>query len=178
MLHLLLLFLYLLLFLPLIRLLLLFLLLLLALLLLLLLPRSSSTSTEEHTSKSKKKSIIKTSKSTKRSESQPGRVGRGESAEGRRSGGGGGEGYRRCKVVGEHQYYPHLHPPHPIYTVHPPAPLLHHAPSKKGTVGRSYLSKLAQLPFLPSRQPQLAQVYGASSLGGYTEQEQARAFYL
>ena len=82
-------------------------------------------------------------------------------------------------MVGEHQYYPHLHPPHPIYTVHPPAPLLH--PSKKGTVGRSYLSKLAHLPFLPGRpSAPIAQVYGANhALGGYAGEEQAgRAFYL
>jgi hypothetical protein len=149
---------------------------------------SSSTSTEE-TKKSKKKSIIKISKSTKRSESQPGRMNRCESIdfkeplqpEVRHP----GDHFRTRSVVAEQQavygHYP-APPLHPVYTApgppHPPG-------GRRGTVGRSYLSKLTSLPFL-GRQP--PPVYGKNTnLSGpqsfpsgpqaYGE-EPGRAFYL
>lgn len=142
---------------------------------------SSSTSTEE-TKKSKKKSIIKMSKSTKRSESQPGRMNRCESIDFKETQQPTGDHFRTRSVTAEQHavygHYPAL-PLHPVYAA--PA---HHA-GRKGTLGRSYLSKLASLPFI-GRQP--PPVYGKntnqsgpqsfpSGPQAYGE-EPGRAFYL
>lgn len=147
---------------------------------------SSSTSTEDQMSKTKRKSIIKTSKSTKRSESQPGRMNRCESIDfkemGHEPGRKPSDQFRtRSKILAEQGGYGHYgHLPAPgIYTVHPPPPILVQSAGKKGTVGKSYLSKLVSLPFLGGTRQQPPVVYGKNnnhpkSFG----EEQGRAFYL
>ena len=147
---------------------------------------SSSTSTEDQMSKTKRKSIIKTSKSTKRSESQPGRMIRCESIDfkemahepGRKS----SDQFRtRSKILAEQGGYGHYgHLPAPgIYTVHPPPPILVQSAGKKGTVGKSYLSKLVSLPFLGGTRQQPPVVYGKNNNHSKSfGEEQGRAFYL
>lgn len=146
---------------------------------------SSSTSTEEQQAKTKKKSIIKTSKTTKRSESQPGRMNRCESIDfkelhdGRKA----GEQFNtKSKILEEHQqgvygHYAH-HPSHGIYGVHHPLPVLVQTGGKKGTVGRSYLSKLVNLPFLGGGKHQ-PPVYGKNNnVPQAFREEPGRSFYL
>ena len=63
--------------------------------------------------------------------------------------------------------------------MHPPPPILALSAGKKGTVGKSYLSKLVSLPFLGGTRQQPPVVYGKNnnhpkSFG----EEQGRAFYL
>merc|ERR1719350_2692298 len=167
---------------------------------------SSSTSTEHEQmqgGKTKKKSIMKSSKGTKRSESQPGRMNRCESIDLKEKGSSSDHQFRtRSKLISEQQavhyggHFPHM-APHAIYAVHPQihpaAPILvghgqlppAAAAGKKSnssTVGKSYLSKLVSLPFLSgsSRQHQanVPNVYGKNSnLPPHTE-EHGRAFYL
>jgi len=165
---------------------------------------SSSTSTEHEQmvgGKTKKKSIVKSSKGTKRSESQPGRMNRCESIDLKeKQKVSSDQQFRtRSKLISEQQahyggHYPHM-PPHAIYAVHPQvhpaAPILvGHSQlpppplGKKGnssTVGKSYLSKLVSLPFLGGssrqQQQQPPNVYGKSSNVQHRE-EHGRAFYL
>jgi hypothetical protein len=148
---------------------------------------SSSTSTEDQQAKTKKKSIIKTSKSTKRSESQPGRMNRCESIDFKEmqlhEGKNNCEVFRtRSKILADHQqaiygHYGHI-PAHAIYAVHPPPPILMQSPVKKGTLGKSYLSKLVSLPFLGGGRQQ-PPVYGKNNnLPQTFGEEQGRAFYL
>ena len=109
---------------------------------------SSSTSTEHEqlhqivAGKTKKKSIMKSSKGTKRSESQPGRMNRCESIDlkkeqTKQKGGKGGAGpdhqfrtVRSKMMPGDQQaahyggHYPHMGP-HAIYAVHPQVSSLH-----------------------------------------------------
>ena len=106
---------------------------------------SSSTSTEHDQmqgGKTKKKSIMKSSKGTKRSESQPGRMNRCESIDlkkeqTKQKGGKGGAGpdhqfrtVRSKMMPGDQQaahyggHYPHMGP-HAIYAVHPQVNPLH-----------------------------------------------------
>ena len=109
---------------------------------------SSSTSTEHEqlhqivAGKTKKKSIMKSSKGTKRSESQPGRMNRCESIDlkkeqTKQKGGKGGAGpdhqfrtVRSKMMPGDQQaahyggHYPHMGP-HAIYAVHPQVNPLH-----------------------------------------------------
>jgi hypothetical protein len=168
---------------------------------------SSSTSTEHEQmqgGKTKKKSIMKSSKGTKRSESQPGRMNRCESIDLKEKQKGNSSDHQfrtRSKLISEQAaahyggHYPHM-AAHAIYAVHPAAPILvGHGQlppaatvGKKGnssTVGKSYLSKLVSLPFLgggSSRQQQPANVpnvYGKSSnLPPQHSEEHGRAFYL
>ena len=89
---------------------------------------SSSTSTEHEQmqgGKTKKKSIMKSSKGTKRSESQPGRMNRCESIDLKEKQKGGSSDHQfrtRSKLISEQQvahyggHYPHMAP---IYAVHP-----------------------------------------------------------
>ena len=92
---------------------------------------SSSTSTEHEQmqgGKTKKKSIMKSSKGTKRSESQPGRMNRCESIdlkEKQQKGSSDHQFRTRSKLISEQQaaahyggHYPHM-APHAIYAVHP-----------------------------------------------------------
>merc|ERR1712218_429115 len=151
---------------------------------------SSSTSTEHEQmqgGKTKKKSIMKSSKGTKRSESQPGRMNRCESIDLKEKQKGSSSDHQfrtRSKLIVEQQtahyggHYPHM-APHAIYAGHPQvhtaAPILvGHGQlppaatagkkSNSSTVGKSYLSKLVSLPFLggSSRQHQanVPNVYG------------------
>jgi len=167
---------------------------------------SSSTSTEHDQmqgGKTKKKSIMKSSKGTKRSESQPGRMNRCESIDlkEKQKGSSDHQFRTRSKLISEQTahyggHYPHM-APHAIYAVHPQvhpaAPILvGHGQlppgpvGKKGnssTVGKSYLSKLVSLPFLggSSRQQQQQQtpnVYGKSNNLPPHNEEHGRAFYL
>ena len=89
---------------------------------------SSSTSTEHEQmvgGKTKKKSIVKSSKGTKRSESQPGRMNRCESIDLKeKQKVSSDQQFRtRSKLISEQKahyggHYPHM-PPHAIYAVHP-----------------------------------------------------------
>jgi len=169
---------------------------------------SSSTSTEHEQmqgGKTKKKSIMKSSKGTKRSESQPGRMNRCESIDLKEKQKGSSSDHQfrtRSKLIVEQQaahyggHYPHM-APHAIYAVHPQvhpaAPILvGHGQlppaatagkkSNSSTVGKSYLSKLVSLPFLggSSRQHQanVPNVYGKNSNLPPHSEEHGRAFYL
>ena len=94
---------------------------------------SSSTSTEHEQmvgGKTKKKSIVKSSKGTKRSESQPGRMNRCESIDLKeKQKVSSDQQFRtRSKLISEQQahyggHYPHM-PPHAIYAVHPQVGLI------------------------------------------------------
>ena len=94
---------------------------------------SSSTSTEHEqlhqivAGKTKKKSIMKSSKGTKRSESQPGRMNRCESIDLKEKQKGSSSDHQfrtRSKLISEQQaahyggHFPHM-APHAIYAVHP-----------------------------------------------------------
>jgi len=167
---------------------------------------SSSTSTEHEQmqgGKTKKKSIMKSSKGTKRSESQPGRMNRCESIDLKEKQKGGSSDHQfrtRSKLISEQQaghyggHYPHMAPIYAVHPqVHPAGPILvGHGQlppaaaggkkSNSSTVGKSYLSKLVSLPFLggSSRQHQanVPNVYGKNSNLPPHSEEHGRAFYL
>merc|ERR1719445_549872 len=120
------------------------------------------SSNNSYSPKTKRKSIIKQPKSfAKRSESQPGRMNRCESIDfkeafhdSRHS-----EVLRtRSKIISDHAltygqglYVPG--PPGSVYSVAPPI-LVQNSNGKKGTVIRSYLSKLVNFPFMGSSKTQ------------------------
>jgi hypothetical protein len=154
--------------------------------------------------KTKKKSIMKSSKGTKRSESQPGRMNRCESIDLKEKQKGNSSDHQfrtRSKLISEQQaahyggHYPHMAPIYAVHPqqVHPAGPILvGHGQlppaaaggkkSNSSTVGKSYLSKLVSLPFLggSSRQHQanVPNVYGKNSNLPPHSEEHGRAFYL
>ena len=138
---------------------------------------SSSTSIEEQQEKTKRKAAMKTSKPTKRSESQPGRINHCESKEmmqkeSRKQGRKPSDQLRISQTMVDPPHYcqyGHL-PPQAVYAVPPSLVVL--PQGRKGTVGKSYLSKLVRLPFIGARQQRnnnLPRPFG---------EEQGRSFYL
>ena len=140
------------------------------------------SSNNSYSPKVKRKSIIKPPKSAKRSESQPGRMNRCESIdfkeafhEGRKT----SEVFRtRSKIISDHNgtYGNGLYGPQPIYSG--PPPILVQNASKKGTVNKSYLSKLVNFPFMGSNKNN-PPIYGKNNnLPPNYEDETGRTFYL
>ena len=148
------------------------------------------SSNNSYSPKTKRKSIIKQPKSfAKRSESQPGRMNRCESIDfkeafhdSRHS-----EVLRtRSKIISDHAltygqglYVPG--PPGSVYSVAPPI-LVQNSNGKKGTVNRSYLSKLVNFPFMGSSKTQSpSSIYGKNNNlppPHHYEDESGRSFYL
>jgi len=148
------------------------------------------SSNNSYSPKTKRKSIIKQPKSfAKRSESQPGRMNRCESIDfkeafhdSRHS-----EVLRtRSKIISDHglTYGQGLYvpgPPGSVYSVAPPI-LVQNSNGKKGTVNRSYLSKLVNFPFMGSSKTQSpSSIYGKNNNlppPHHYEDESGRSFYL
>jgi len=140
------------------------------------------SSNNSYSPKSKRKSIIKPPKTAKRSESQPGRMNRCESIDfkeafndGRKN----SEVFRtRSKIISDHNgtYGNAVYGPPPVYSA--PPPILVPNANKKGTVNRSYLSKLVNFPFMGSNKNH-PPIYGKNNnLPPNYEDESGRTFYL
>merc|ERR1719187_45655 len=142
------------------------------------------SSNNSYSPKSKRKSIIKPPKTAKRSESQPGRMNRCESIDfkeafndGRKT----SEVFRtRSKIISDHNgtYGNAVYGPPTVYSAPPPPPILVQNGNKKGTVNRSYLSKLVNFPFMGSNKNH-PPIYGKNNnLPPNYEDESGRTFYL
>ena len=147
---------------------------------------SSNTSSSP---KTRRKSIMKSSSKTaaKRSESHPGRMNRCESIDfkDRKS----SEVFRaRSRIISEFvtpaapmSLGHHYGPPSSLYSCGPPIIL---QPGKKGSINKSYLSKLVSLPFISSSKSNVPSIYGGKNNNHlpppptHYEDESGRTFYL
>lgn len=157
----------------------------------------SSSGTGSCSPKTKRKSIMKTSKTAKRSESQPGRINRCESIDFKevqmyQHGGEAGvqkpptDMFRtRSRIVSGHEnnYGVYGPPSSSFYGVPPHPPVL--CSSKKRPVNRNYLQKLVSFPLFGSNRNSIHQahqhpppMYGKTNKPPEFEAEAGRTFYL